>query len=546
MFADVTRDVGLSFVHQVDQGTPYFMPRSVGSGVALLDYDDDGRLDVYLLQNGGPGSQATNRLFQQQPDGTHLDVSEGSGLDVDGYAMGVAAGDVNNDGRIDVLVTEYGRARLFLNDSEGPRPRFRDVTLEAGLENNAWGTSTAFVDYDRDGWLDVVLVNYLNYDPSRWCADGAGRQDFCGPDAFPGRVAKLLRNLGPAGADPEQSAAFVRFEDVTVTSGLAAQAGPGLGVFCADFDGDRWPDILVANDGKPNHLWINQRDGTFNEEAALRGIAYNRMGKAEANMGVAIGDANGDDNFDIFVTHLSTETHTLWVQQPRGLFQDRTVVSGVASLGWRGTGFGTVMADFDNDGDLDLALANGKVVRSTAPGAATSPELDHFWIPYAERDQLLVNDGTGKFQDVSESNPQVCGEAAVSRGLACGDLDNDGALDLLVTHIAERARLYRNIAPRRGHWLLVRAVDPALRRDAYGAEVYVRAGSRRWMRWINPGYSYLSSNDPRAHFGLGQVDRIDAIDVVWPDGLEESFPGGSADRLVVIKRGEGRATSDVR
>src|SRR5262249_5062557 len=245
----------------------------------------------------------------------------------------------------------------------------------------------------------------------------------------------------------------------------------------------------------------------------LRGIAFNALGRAEANMGVAIGDVDGDGAFDVFVTHLTDETNTLWKQGPRGLFRDATAAAGLARPRWRGTGFGTVLADFDHDGAPDLAVVNGRVKRmelfDTDPAAAKA--LDPFWRPYAERNQLFANDGGGRFRDISPQNGPFCGTAWVARGLACGDFDGDGALDLLVTRVAGPARLYRNVAPKQGHWLMVRAIDPALRRDAYGAEVTVYAGERRWQGWVNPGYSYACSNDARAHFGLGQAGRGDRI-----------------------------------
>jgi hypothetical protein len=392
------------------------------------------------------------------------------------------------------------------------------------------------VDYDRDGWLDLVVVNYVDYDPSNPCFDERGQREFCHPNTFPGTVTKLYRNLGRA---PGAGSSAVRFEDVTARAGLGRTPGPGLGVVCADFNGDRWPDILVANDAKPNRLWINQKDGTFKDEAVVRGVAFNGLGQPEGNMGIALSDVDGDGLFDVYVTHLTEETNTLWRQGPRGWFRDRTAAAGLASPRWRGTGFGTVLADFDQDGAPDLAVVNGRVGRTklARPGAGPG-----FWGPYAERNQLFANDGTGRFRDISPLNEPFCGTAAVSRGLACGDLDGDGALDLVVTTLAGRARVYRNVAPGRGHWLLVRALDPALRRDAYGAEVTVEAGVRRWRRWVNPGYSYLCSNDPRAHFGLGQAGQVDAIRVVWPDGAEEVFPGGAADRSIVLRKGEGRAT----
>ncbi len=396
VFRDVTQELGIDFVHHpVDHEQPYFMPRSVGSGAAFFDFDADGLLDLYFVQNDGPDSAQTNRLYRQTSEG-FVDVTQDSGLAVAGYGMGVATGDINNDGRVDVLLNEYGRARLLLNQTTGNDPQFKDITESAGLNNEMWGTSTCFFDYDRDGWLDMILVNYVNYDPSRWCSRGGGRQDFCGPDAFPGRVTKLFHNRGHADD--------VAFEDVTISAGFGARPGPGLGVFCADFDGDRWPDVFIANDGKPNHLWINQRDGTFREEAITRGLGFNSMGKTEADMGIAIGDVDSDGLFDVFVTHLSDETHTLWSQGPRGVFLDRTATSGLTATKWRGTGFGTVMGDIDNDGDLDLVIGNGRVVRETGPLPEPTPGLDKFWWPYAQRDQILFNQG-GTFVDGSLSNP---------------------------------------------------------------------------------------------------------------------------------------------
>ncbi|HLJ94418.1 MAG TPA: CRTAC1 family protein, partial [Gemmataceae bacterium] len=532
-FEDVTAQVDLNFVHDAGPTGRYFMPQVIGSGAAFFDFDNDGRLDIYLVQNGGPDSRSKNRLFRQGTDGRFTDVSAGSGLDIAGYGMGVAIGDVNNDGWPDVLVTEYGGVRLFLNKGNGT---FADVTKAAGLDSLLWATSAAFVDYDRDGWLDLVIVDYVNYDASRPCANAAGQPDFCTPRTFEGTVTKLYRNLGApsrqgegetkSSSHPVPVSASVlevpRFQDVTLESGLGTAPGPGLGVVCADFNGDHWPDIFVANDAKPNHLWINQRNGTFKEEAVLRGIAYNAMGKAEGNMGIALGDVDDDGLFDVFVTHLNDETHRLWKQGPRGMFQDRTAAADLAKPRWRGTGFGTVLADFDHDGALDLALVNGGVTRRKSIAATAGGS---FWTPYMEPNQLFRNDGKGKFREVSESNPPFCGVTAVWRGLACGDFDNDGALDLLVTAIGGPARLYRNVAPKRGHWLMIRALDPARKRDAYGAEIVVRAGERRWLRWINPAYSYLCSNDPRAHFGLGAAERVDTIQVVWPDGTEETFPG---------------------
>jgi hypothetical protein len=525
-FADCTEQAGLDFVHDAGPVGNYFMPQIMGSGAALFDMDGDGKLDIYLLNNGG-SKGAKNRLFRRGGDGRFTDVSAGSGLDFAGYCMGVAVGDVNNDGRPDVLVTEFRGVRLFLNQGGG---KFRDVTAEAGLDNPFWGASAAFFDYDRDGRLDLVVANYVHYDRTQSCPSPIdGKPEYCSPNNFSGRVSKLYRNTTAAGGR-------VRFEDVTERSGLGARPGVGLGVVCADFDGDGWPDVFISNDGKPNHLWVNRRDGTFKEEATVRGLSSNGGGQVQAGMGIGWADVDGDGLMDVFITHVPEEGNTLWRQGPRGLFADRTPASGLGRPLWRATGFGTILADFDHDGAPDAVVVNGAIRLVSAPAA----ELGPHWGRYAERNQVFVNDGKGHFRDVSPDNPDLCGTPNVARGLAVGDIDGDGALDLLVTTAAGRARLYRNVAPRRGHWLLVRAVDPKLHRDAYGAEVRVRAAGRTWQRLITTSESYLCSNDCRAHFGLGAAASVDAVEITWPDGVREEFPGGPADQILTLRKGEGQ------
>jgi hypothetical protein len=533
-FADVTDQVGLDFTHDAGPGGEHFMPEALGSGAALFDMDADRRLDIYLLNNGGPKG-APNRLYHQLDDGTFKDVSAGSGLDISGYNMGVAIGDVNNDGRPDVLVTQYGGVRLFLNLGHC---KFRDVTEQAGLRNPTWGTSAAFFDYDRDGRLDLVVVNYVDYDPTSRCRAANGDREYCPPSKFQGRVTRLFHNLGP-GPNGEP----VRFEDVTVVAGLSRLPGPGLGVICADFDGDGWPDIFVANDGKANRLWINQKDGTFKEMAYVHGVACNALSQAEAGMGVALGDVDGNGLLDLYVTHLTEETNRLWKQGPRGLFQDRSVEAGLAEPATRATGFGTAFLDVDHDGWLDLTVVNGRISR--APALA-NPALGPHWGMYAERNHLFANDGTGHFRDVSVNSPALCATPNVARGLAVGDLNNDGALDLLVTTVAGKARIFRNGAPNRGHWLLVRAVDPALNRDAYGAEVVMTAGGLRQVRLVSAAGSYLCSHDPRVHFGLGAAKCYDKLTVKWPDGLVEDFPSGASDQQVDLCKGTGVKTKHLK
>jgi hypothetical protein len=523
-FKDVTDELGLDFVHDpgpLDGKFP--MPQIVGSGAALFDLDGDGLLDVYLLNNGGPKGRP-NQLFRRLPSGKFENISKGSGLDFSGHCMGVAVGDYDNDGRPDVLVTMVGGVRLFHNEGHG---KFRETTREAGLDNPAWGASAAFLDYDRDGKLDLLIVNYVDHDPSWRCTSPAGQPDYCSPNTFRGRVSRLYRNRGDG-----------TFTDVTVASGLGRRTGPGLGVLCADFDGDGWVDIFIANDGKPNHLWINQKDGTFKEEAILRGVAVNAMGQAQAGMGVAIGDVDGDGMFDLFITHLGAEQHTLWKQGPRGMFRDRSGPAGLTAPRWRGTGFGACMVDLDNDGAPDIVLVNGRVAKG--PPVADRLPGDPHWHPYLERNQLFANDGKGRFTDRSPVEPDLCGPPNMGRGLAHGDLDGDGGVDLLVTTAGGRARLFRNVAPRKGHWLSVRALESAGKRDALGAEITVKAGGRAWKGDVRSADSYLCASEPRVHLGLGGAARYDAIEVLWPDGSRERFGGGAVDRRVVLRQGTGQ------
>lgn len=525
-FEDVTDKVGIDFVQDPGplDGT-YPLPQTTGSGVALFDCNGDDRLDIYLLNNGGPKGRP-NQLYRQEKDGRFVNASKGSGLDFAGYCMGAAVGDVNDDGRPDLLVTLVGSVRLFLNQGGGV---FRDVTKEAGLDNPAWGASASFLDFDRDGRLDLVVVNYVDFDPS-WRCSSRGKLDYCSPNAFPPTVSRLFRNTGEKGGVP-------RFKDLTSSSGFGKVPGPGLGVYCADFDGDGWTDIFVANDGKPNHLWINQKNGTFKEEAVPRGLAYDAMGRAQAGMGVAFADVDGDGLLDVFVTHLTEEQHTLWKQGPRGLYSDRSAQARLSSPGWRSTGFGTALLDIDNDGWPDLLIANGRAARG--PTVGPSPLGDH-WGPYGERNQVFANDGAGRFKDISTSNPALCGQPNVARGLAVGDIDRDGGLDLVLTTAGGRARVFRNKAVNRGHWLSVRALDRGGKRDALGAEVSVHTASRRQLRILQTADSYLSASEAAVHFGLGKEEHYLEVEVYWPDGTREQFEGGKADDVRTLRQGSGK------
>lgn len=532
-FKDVTAECRLNFVHHT--GTNYLMPQQVGSGAALLDYDGDGRLDVLLIQNAPQGSPpAKNVLFHQEPNGTFRDVSAGSGLDVSGAGMGVAIGDLNNDGIPDVVLTEYLRCRVFQGSRSGV---FQELGTASGVDNPAWATAVSFLDYDRDGRLDLVIGNYLDYDPNQRCLDSRGERDFCAPKAFGSTLTRLWHNTtsSPGGT--------IHFEEVTEKARLHRAKGAVMGLVCADFDGDHWPDIFCADDGRPNRLYLNRRDGTFSEEAIARGLAFNSMGQVAANMGTVFADLDGDGWSDLFVTHLSEEAHGLWRPHSPGLYEDRALASGLQNQAWRGTGFGVVAGDFDLDGDLDLAFVNGLVRHALPAQTPLAPGTDPFWGRYAQRPQLFENNGAGVFSDVSKIHSDFCGWASVGRSLTVGDLNNDGRLDLIVSSIAGPVRLYRGqYSSASHHWLKVALIEPRYgNRDAIGAEARIVSGDRSFVRLLQPAQSYLCSSDPTVHVGLGTRDRYDSIDVFWPDGTQERFPGGKSDQTIRLEHGKGAA-----
>ncbi|MFV2068403.1 MAG: CRTAC1 family protein [Pirellulales bacterium] len=555
---EISDEVGLDFQHAVGPPGTYFTPEINGAGGALFDYDNDGDLDIYLVNSGRspkaeaefpPGTRIENRLFQQQSDGTLIDVTAESGLGDTGYGIGCAVGDVDNDGHLDVYVTNYGPDRLFRNLGDGT---FSDITDLAGIANPDWGTCAAFFDYDRDGWLDLMVVNFTA-DPvhghSVACGFLEGRVSYCGPHRFVSTADRLFHNDGVQ--TDLQGRRSVRFTDVTASAGLGEALTSGFGLVCADFNGDRWPDIYIASDMSPNRLWINRADGTFRDEAIPRGAAINRHGLSQGSMGVAAGDIDGDGDFDLIATNLTFESAVLYLNDGAGYFVDATRQTGLEMPSRRHTGWGVGLLDLDHDGDLDLPMANGFVVPR---GSGFPPHGEdafvlrtekikvpgNFWREYADTNILLFNDGNGEFRDVSPRGGDFGAAIGSARALIYGDLDDDGDLDFLVTNCGERARLYRNEIPKSGHWLAVRAFDPRLHRDAYGAEIIVTAGGRRLVRLLSPCSSYLASNDVRVHFGLGPEPRYEEIFVRWPDGLDERFPAGSADQTVMLRRGEGR------
>ena len=526
LFTDITKQSGLNFIHDPGVDGTYFMPESLGSGGAFFDYDNDGRLDIYLINGGHHGKDQgkpaiKNRLFHQNASGSFEDVTGRSGLGGSGYGMGVAIGDIDNDGNQDVYVTNYGPDALYHNNGNGI---FSDITSAAGIKDSDWGSSAVFFDYDRDGYLDLYVANYVTFDPLVVCMDKAGRPDYCGPKGFAGVHDRLYHNNGNG-----------TFTDVSDQSGIGKVASKGLGVFVFDSNRDSYPDIYVANDGEPNFLWINRHDGTFQDQATTLGAAVNATGQPEASMGVTGGDADGDGDFDLFMTHLREEKNTFYRNYGPGGFQDESWAVGLAGISLPYTGFGDGFFDYDNDGDLDLAIVNGRVTRG--PLMTTTPKPS-YWDYYAEPNFLFENDGTARFQLASREAGAFASSVENSRGLAFGDTDNDGDIDLLVMNEGGPAHLYRNDRKNKNHWLIIRAVDPKLHRDDIGAEITVVCRGKRILRQVSPGYSYLSSNDTRVHFGLGTAASVEAVEIRWHDGSTQKFPGMPVDRIVTLQKRE--------
>lgn len=540
IFTDRAREMGIDFVHASGMSGAFYIPEILAPGVALLDFDNDGDLDVFIVQGRPLGTDETlsrpspsgpppgrSRLFRNDWRANtttetmrFTDVTSQSGIEINGYAMGAAAADIDNDGCIDLLVTQFGANQLFRNRCDGT---FADVTRQARLDAPGWTVSASFLDYDRDGWLDLYVGNYVHYSlkPATECRAANGEPDYCSPQAFRAQADRLYRNEANG-----------TFSDVSAKALIGGHFGPALGVSTADFDNDGWVDIFVANDGDANRLWMNRRDGTFREQALLAGIAVGAQGVPEGNMGVDAGDFDNDGDEDLFDTVLPGQGNNLWVNQGSGVFEDQSTRSrlGSASLGL--TGFGTAWIDYDNDGWLDLLTVNGAV--SLKPSRPTGA------FPYVEPKGLYRSMGDGRFEDVTHLAGDVFELLEVSRGAAFGDIDNDGDTDVLLGNNNGPARLLVNNIGNRQHWLGLHLVDRH-GRPALGARVAVRKtdGQMLWRRARSDG-SYASANDPRVLVGLGGSTGAPSVRVTWPTGTTEEWTSVPIDRYVTLRQGTGR------
>ena len=498
----------------------------MGSGAAFLDYNNDGNLDLYIV-NGAPlpgytmDRRPTNVLYQNDGTGYFTDVTAEAGVGDISYGMGCVAADYDNDGDADLYVTNFGQNLLYRNNGDGS---FSDATETAGVGGgDRWSSSCAFVDYDHDGNLDLYVVNYLNYDLARdkdW-VDWRGQKTYGNPQGYQGISDLLYRNNGDG-----------TFTDVTRNAGVHNDGGKGLGVTCGDYDNDGRIDIYVANDTTPNFLYRNIGDGRFVDIGPFSGAAYNEHGVAEGGMGVDFGDYNNDAFLDIFVTNFAYETNTLYHNTMSGALTDYTNVSKLGEVSFLKLAFGTKFFDADNDGDLDLFVANGHLYSTI--------ESDSDTLEYAQADQLFLNTGESSFVDASTQLGEYFATKRVGRGAAFGDYDNDGDTDIFVVNLNQGAVLLRNEGGNRNNWLLIKTVGAKSNRDGIGARIKVVTELGSQIREVEAGSSYLSGHDLRVLFGLGEENQVQRIEITWPSGLTQALTNIDANQLLVVTEGRNR------
>ncbi|MGH9516630.1 MAG: CRTAC1 family protein [Terriglobales bacterium] len=537
-FEDVAEKAGLNMMNVfggVD--TKKYIIETTGTGVAIFDYDNDGWPDIFIVNGttleGARGANApTNHLYRNNHDGTFTDVTVKAGLAATGWGQGVCVGDYDNDGWDDLYVTYYGKNRLYHND----HGVFKEVSEQAGVAGSgkAWGSGCAFVDYDRDGRLDLMVANYVDFDLSTALRPGEradcvwkGVPVMCGPRGLPAAKNILYHNLGGG-----------KFEDVTTKAHIDKAAGHySLSVSTLDYDDDGWPDIYVACDSTPSILYHNNHDGTFTDVAIVAGAAFNEDGRAQAGMGSTVADFNGDGKLDIFRTNFSDDTSTLYRNNGNGTFDDVTFAAGLG-LHTQYLGWGTMFFDFDNDGWPDLLVVNGHVY----------PEVDkqHLGSNFQEPKILYRNNGNGTFTDISPEAGSGITTATSARGLATGDLWNNGQLSAVISNMNAHPSLLVNEAKSKNHWIAFRTVGTKSNRDGIGARVTISAGGRARVDEVRSGSSYSSSSDMRVHFGLAQTDKIDFVEVRWPSGLQERFTGLAVDSIHELKEGTGTSTQKVK
>ncbi len=527
-FRDVAGSAGIDFRHDNASSPEKYLIETMGSGCAWIDYDQDGLLDLYLVNGAAtkiytPKRPLRSALYHNNGDGTFTDVTLKAGVSADGlWGMGVAVGDFDNDGYPDLFVMGYGRCILYRNNGNGT---FTDVTAKAGVENRGqWASSAAWFDYDNDGKLDLVIANYVDWSPERnyWCGDkGPGMRSYCHPDVFNAQPPTLYHNNGDG-----------TFTDVSTKSGLGQKKGNGLGVVTFDYDNDGWQDIFIANDHMPNFLFYNNHDGTFEEVGYASGVAVGMDGQFEAGMGTDAADLTGTGHMDLVVTHLDQQLTRIYQNAGDASFDDATFRSKLSYATFHMSGFGTRFMDYDNDGARDLFMANGHVLDNI--------ERYQSSVHYAEPKLMFRNTGKGLFEDVSTQLGDDFLKPCVSRGAAIGDFDNDGDLDILVNNNGQPVQLLRNDGGNANHWLEIFLIGTRSNRDGVGARVKVVAGDLTLYDQRKGGMSYQSAQDPRLHFGLGQRTNVNAIEIIWPSGTVTKLANLKSDQIIAVKEGEGQ------
>ncbi len=531
-FRDVTREAGIHFHHEGAKSAEKLYLETMGAGVAWLDYNQDGYMDAFFVNSGDtpyfhPATPPQPALYRNNGDGTFTDVTAESKIHADGtFFFGVAVGDYDNDGYPDIYMTGYRHSVLLHNNGDGT---FTDVTAKAGVgDDGEWGTAAGWFDYDRDGKLDLLVTNYVQYDvdhPVSCGTDRPGYRAYCHPDSFHGSAARLYHNNGDG-----------TFTDVTKKAGLLNSDGKSLAVVLADVNNDGWPDIFIANDTQRNFLYLNNGDGTFRDATYSSGVGFSEEGRPEAGMSADAADVMNNGLLYIFVSHLDYELNRLYRNNGDGTFTDDTIASGLGQTNILQSAFGARFFDFDNDGWRDLLVVNGHILDNIP--------LYHPAVRYAEEKKLYRNTGQATFEDATQTQGADFRSPRVGRGLAVGDYDNDGWLDFLVSNNGQDAQLFHNEgasdpAARGNHWLGVKLVGTKSNRDGNGAHLKLVAGDLTSYDQAKGGMSYISAQDPRIYFGLGTHQRVDSLEIWWPSGIKETLTNVPVDTILTIVEGKG-------
>lgn len=522
-FTDITQAAGLRFTHNSGRAGKKLLPETMGSGVALFDADGDGWLDILLIngRNWKPsGKKSLHALYRNKQNGTFEDVTRGSGLDVEMYGMGAAAGDYDNDGRQDVYITALEGDRLFRNLGNG---KFQDVTAASGIKNANFGTSAAWVDYDKDGKLDLFVANYVQWseDKDLWCSLDGATKSYCTPESYKGTSSKLYRNLGGG-----------KFQDVSARAGVADPTSKSLGIAVLDYNADGWPDLFVANDTQPNRLYKNLGDGRFVDEGLESGVAFNEEGVARGAMGVDAADYDRSGRPHLLVGNFTNEMLALYHNEGSGVFVDEAPASSVGRASLLTLTFGVFFFDYDLDGHLDIFAANGHV----------EDEINRVQprVTYKQAPLIFKNLGQGgRFEPMTGKLGPEIARPVVGRGVAYGDLDRDGDLDVVVTTNHGPAYLFRNDGGNRNRWLRVKTVGSKSNRDGIGAVVRVAAPSGKQWSLVRSGSSYCSQSELAPTFGLGKDAKVTAIEIDWPSGTKQRLPGVATNQIVTVDEAKG-------